>query len=52
MLGIHSPSTEAQDVGENFIQGLINGLKGGIDKVAEIAGYIGSTLLNLVKILI
>ena len=47
VLGIHSPSTEMQTVGENAILGLLNGLKNGIEMVFSTAKEIGSGLLEI-----
>ena len=49
VLGIHSPSTEMESVGENAILGLLNGLKKGIESVISTAKDIGSSLLETLR---
>ena len=45
-LGIHSPSTEGITIGENFIQGIVNGLKAGFDKIKGTAAGLVKSLLD------
>lgn len=45
-LGIHSPSTEGIAIGENFIQGIVNGLKAGFDKIKGTAAGLVKSLLD------
>ena len=37
LFGIHSPSTEMEDVGDNVIQGFLNGISKGLSKITESA---------------
>lgn len=37
LFGIHSPSTEMEDVGNNVIQGFLNGISKGLSKITESA---------------
>ena len=46
-LGIHSPSTEAIEIMENFIDGIVIGIRNGIQKVIDSAGTIAEPFLNL-----
>ena len=47
VLGIHSPSTEFQEIGENIIAGLINGLKAGISAISGIIKAICSNMVDV-----
>ena len=47
VLGIHSPSTEMESVGENAILGLLNGLQNGVEKVFSVAKDIGAGILDI-----
>lgn len=49
VLGIHSPSTVMFDIGQNIIQGLINGINSLIDGVFDIISNIGSNIADLLK---
>lgn len=49
VLGIHSPSREMYEIGKNFIQGFINGVKETIPKIPEIIKDLFSKLIEFVK---
>lgn len=66
VLGIHSPSTEFEEVGENAVDGLVLGLKNGISSIGDVIkalcakmfdvfgnldwGSISSLFMNLAKV--
>lgn len=49
LLGINSPSSVFIEIGSNIIQGLLNGLKNGAKKIANVAKEMASNLANGVK---
>ena len=49
VLGIHSPSREMYEIGKNFIQGFINGVKETMPKIPEIIKDLFSKLIEFVK---
>lgn len=46
VLGIHSPSVEAHEIGSNFIIGLYNGIKEGIGLVIKILKALGEGMIR------
>lgn len=40
VLGIHSPSTKAIEIGKNIILGLVKGLKGGLGEIIAVVKYL------------
>lgn len=49
VLGIHSPSTEMYAVGENTMQGFINGVKSFVSKIGEVFSGIKEYIVNFFK---
>lgn len=47
VLGIHSPSTEFEEVGENAIQGLIKGLFGGLGSIVDVIKTLCSKMFSV-----
>ena len=49
ILGIHSPSTVAHDIGENVDEGLLNGLKSGLGKIVDFVKGIATKIIDMLK---
>lgn len=49
VLGIHSPSTEMMEVGENAVDGLVIGLQNGVSGLLDTVKEIGSKILEWFK---
>lgn len=47
VLGIHSPSTEFYEIATNIIDGLLNGLKAGAEKIIDFVRFLGSKIVEL-----
>ena len=49
ILGIHSPSTVAHEIGENVDEGLLNGLKSGLGKIVDFIKGIATKIVDMLK---
>lgn len=49
VLGIHSPSTEFFAIGENVVQGFINGVKSGLSALFSLFGNIGQKCTDILS---
>lgn len=49
VLGIHSPSTEAEAIGGHFIQGLVNGLQNGLGAVLDVVKGLATRVIDFFK---
>lgn len=47
VLGIHSPSTEFFEIGQNIITGLVNGVKAGLSGLLEFIKSVGSMVVEV-----
>ena len=49
ILGIHSPSTVAHEIGENIDEGLLDGLKSGLGKIVDFIKGIAIKIIDMLK---
>lgn len=49
ILGIHSPSTVAHEIGENVDEGLLDGLKSGLGKIVDFVKGIATKIIDMLK---